>query len=263
MKDSTDRDYLLGIQYRDASNYGARVALHRRFRSNPQELPRSFMEHLQIPENGQVLEVGSGPGGYWAEIADTIPRSWQITVTDFSPGMVVHAQQRLAALDRPFTVMQADVQDLPFPDETFDAVIANFMLYHVPDRPRAFAEIQRVLRSGGRLFAMTHGERHMREFKDAVNRVAPGVLASGERGFSLENGAEQIRPWFDQVTLTRYPDALLVTEAEPLLAFLQSYRNLPSEQQTRAVRAEFEAELATHGVIHIGLDSGMVSGIRR
>ncbi|HEX6506457.1 MAG TPA: methyltransferase domain-containing protein [Chloroflexota bacterium] len=263
MKDLTDRDYLLQFQYRDASNYEARVALHRRFRSNPQELPRWFMEHLQVPENGRVLEVGCGPGGYWTEIADMIPRSWQITVTDFSVGMVAQARQRLAALDRPFTVMQADVQDLPFPDETFDAVIANFMLYHVPDRPRAFAKIHRVLRPGGRLFAMTHGGRHMHEFKDTVNRAAPGVLASGERGFSLENGANQLRPWFDQITLARYPDALLVTEAEPLIAFLRSYRNQLSEQQARAVRAEFEAELAIHGVIHIGLDSGMVSGVRR
>ena len=192
-----------------------------------------------------------------------IPPSWQITVTDFSSDMVAEAQHRLAALDRPFTVMQADVQDLPFPDEIFDAVIANFMLYHVPDRPRAFAEIHRVLRPGGRLFAMTHGEGHWHDFKDALKRVAPGVLASGERGFSLENGEEQLRPWFDQITLARYLDALLVTEVEPLLAFLRSGRNQLSEQEAQAVRAAFEAQLASRGVIHIGLDSGMVSAVRR
>jgi SAM-dependent methyltransferase len=191
-----------------------------------------------------------------------IPRSWQITVTDLSPGMVAHAKQRLAALDRPFTVMCADVQDLHFPDETFDAVIANFMLYHVPDRRRALIEIHRVLRSGGRLYAMTHGERHMKEFKDWVNRVAPGVLASGERDFSLENGEKRLRSWLDHITLARYPDALMVTEAEPLVSFLRSYPNQLSEEEERTTRASFEAELALYSVIRIGLDSGMISGVK-
>jgi ubiquinone/menaquinone biosynthesis C-methylase UbiE len=263
MKDTTDREYLLQRQYRDASNLQARSALHQRFHTNPQELPRWFVEHLEIPENGRVLEVGCGPGGYWPEIADLIPRSWNITVSDFSPGMVAEARRRLAALDRPFTVVRADVQDLPFPDRSFDAVIANFMLYHVPDRPCALAEFHRVLRPHGRLFVMTHGERHMREFRDLVNRVAPGVLASGERPFSLENGEEQMAPWFDRITLARYPDELRVTEAEPLLAALRSYRNQLTEEQERAIRAQIEAELAAHGAFRIGLDSGMLSGVRR
>jgi SAM-dependent methyltransferase len=263
MKDLTDRSYLLRLQYRDASNYSARAALHQRFRTNPQGLPRWFMEQLEIPENGQVLEVGCGPGGYWPEVADMIPRSWQITVSDFSPGMVEQARRQLAALDRSFTVVQADVQDLPLPDGSFNVVIANFMLYHVPDRSRAFAEIHRVLRPQGRLFAMTHGTRHMHEFRDMVIRAAPGVLSNGERGFSLENGEEQLLPWFDAIRVVRYPDALLVTEAEPLLAFLRSYQHALSDDQERAVRERIEAELAAHGVIRIGLDSGIVIGVRR
>src|SRR5947209_5349571 len=145
MKNLTDREYLLQRHYADASNLRARIALHQRFSTNPRGLPAWFMEQLEIPANGQVLEVGCGPGGYWAEVASMIPGSWQITVSDFSPGMVAQARQRLGALERPFTVVEADVQSLPFPDRSFDAVIANFMLYHVPDRSRALAEIHRVL----------------------------------------------------------------------------------------------------------------------
>ena len=170
-----------------------------------QGLPAWFIEQLHLPENGRILEVGCGPGGYWPEVAESIPPSWHITVSDFSPGMVAQARQRLAMLDRPFTVVQADVQSLPFPDGAFDAVIANFMLYHVPDRPRALAEIRRVLAAGGRLHAMTNGDRHMQEFKALVNRVVPGTIRQEELGFSLENGAVQLAPWFDEVRLVRYP----------------------------------------------------------
>jgi SAM-dependent methyltransferase len=96
MKNLTDRDYLLQRQYRDASNLEARIALNQRFSTNPQGLPRWFVEQLRIPENGRVLEVGCGPGSNWAEAAELIPRSWHITLSDFSPGMVAQARQRLA-----------------------------------------------------------------------------------------------------------------------------------------------------------------------
>ena len=263
MKNLTDRDYLLQQQYRDASNLRARIALHQRFSTNPQGLPCWFVKHLVIPEDGRVLEVGCGPGGYWAEVAEMIPPSWHITLSDFSPGMVAEARQRLAALDRSFTVIHADVQDLPFPDESFDAVIANFMLFHVPDRPRALAEIHRVLKSNGRLFAMTNGKAHMREFHELVNRVAPGTVRSKESGFSLENGAAQLAPWFDQIKLARYPDTLMVTEAEPLLAFIRSYVTGPSGEQERALREQIENELAAHGALTISKDSGMLTGVKR
>lgn len=263
MKNLTDRDYLLQRQYCDASNLEARIALHQRFSTNPQGLPCWFVEQLEIPEDGRVLEVGCGPGGYWAEVAEMIPRSWHITLSDFSPGMVAQARQRLAALDRPWTVVQADVQNLPFPDQSFDAVIANFMLYHVPDRPRALAEINCVLRPNGRLFAMTNGRRHMREFHDLVNRVAPGTVRSEEPGFSLENGTAQLAPWFDQIHLARYPDGLRVTEAEPLLAYVRSQSAGLSGDQERVLREEIQAELAAHGALNITKDCGMFTGVKR
>lgn len=263
MKNLTDQDYLLQRQYRDASNLEARVAVHQRFSTNPYGILRWFVEQLDIPENGRVLEVGCGPGGYWPEIADVIPRSWRITVSDFSPGMVAQARERLAALGRPFTVAQADVQQLPFPDRSFDAVIANYMLYHVPDRPRALTEIHRVLSQDGRLFAMTNGKGHMQEFIDLVNRVVPGIMRTGELGFSLENGAAQLAPWFDHIRVARYPDTLRVTEAEPLLSYVRSYAAELSTDTERALREQIEAEIAAHGAFTITKATGMLTGVKR
>jgi SAM-dependent methyltransferase len=263
MKNLTDQDYLLHRQYQDASNLDARVALHVRFSTNPKGVPRWWIEQLEIPENGRVLEVGCGPGGYWSEVAELIPRSWQITVSDFSPGMVAEARQRLASLDRPFTVVQADVQDLPFPDKSFDTVIANFMLFHVPDRPRAIKEIHRVLAPDGRLFAMTNSRQHMQVFRELVNRVVPGTARSDEPGFSLDNGAAQLAPWFDEVEGRRYPDSLAVTEAEPLLSLVRSWAIELGDDQMRAIRKKIEAELAAHGTVTIPKDTGMITAVKR
>jgi SAM-dependent methyltransferase len=263
MKNLTDRDYLLQRQYCDAANLRARIALHQRFGTNPQGLPAWFIEQLQISENGRILEVGCGPGGYWPEVEELIPRSWHITVSDFSPGMVAQARERLDRLDRPFTVVQADVQHLPFPDGAFDAVIANFMLYHVLERPRALAEIRRVLVTGGRIYALTNGDRHMHEFKELVNRVAPGTIRHEKLGFSLENGAAQLAPWFDAIRPVRYPDKLKVTETGPLLDYVRSNLSGLSSAQENALSQQIEGELARHGAFNITKDSGMFTGVKR
>ena len=60
--------------------------------------------------------------------------------------MLVSVQQHLAAQLPVADYAVLDLQALPFPEACFDAVIANHMLYHVPDRPRALAEVQRVLK---------------------------------------------------------------------------------------------------------------------
>jgi SAM-dependent methyltransferase len=263
MKNLTERDYLLQRQYGDAANLQARIAVHQAFSTNPQGLPRWFIEQVHIPEHGRILEVGCGPGGFWPEVRELIPRSWHITVSDFSPGMVAQARRRLAALDRPFTVAQADVQNLPFPDRSFDAVIANFMLYHVPDRPRALIEIHRVLAAGGRFFAMTNGRRHMQELKELVDRVAPGTIRDEELGFSLENGAAQLVPRFDPIRLERYPDALRVTAAEPLLAYTRSYVTGLHGDQEEALRLRIQEQIDTHGAFSITKDSGMFLSVKR
>ena len=120
MKNLTDSDYLLQRQYRDAGNLRARIALHQGFSTNHQGLPAWFIEQLHIPEKRVDTRGGLRPRGLLAQVAESIPPSWHITVSDFSPGMVSRAWQRLDMLHRPFTVMQADVQNLPFPDGAFD-----------------------------------------------------------------------------------------------------------------------------------------------
>ncbi len=142
-------------QYGDASNLNARIALHERFSANAYGWPRWVFDQLDLPDESHLLEIGCGAGGLWADNLDRIPAGWEITLTDASPGMLAEAQRNLS-IQRRFAFRLADAQKLPFEDGAFDAVIANHMLYHVPDRPRAFSEIARVLRDGGTLYAATY-----------------------------------------------------------------------------------------------------------
>jgi ubiquinone/menaquinone biosynthesis C-methylase UbiE len=152
-----------------------------------------------------------------------------------------------------------DAQSIPLPDASVDAVIANHMLYHVPDRTRAFSEIRRVLKSTGTFYAATNGLPHLREISQLQQRFGVGDdISVHSEAFRLENGKEQLTPWFSHVTMRRYEDGLRVTEADPLVAFILSQSDAYQADDSRmeALRAFVEEELAQKGVVQITKSAG-------
>jgi SAM-dependent methyltransferase len=223
----TDSDSLKSKQYKDSSNLGARIALHVDYSTNPVGVWDWFFNLLLAVggNSARILEVGCGRGDLWLQNANRIPQGWQVTLTDLSPGMLDDARQNLGNLADRFQMQTANVQDLEFDDAEFDIVIANFMLYHAPDRKQAIGELRRVLKPTGALFACTLGDDHMRQFWELVQRVDPTFESSDTRAshtFGLENGAEQIGSAFGDIVEIPYFCNLEVTEAQPLLAYLHS-----------------------------------------
>jgi ubiquinone/menaquinone biosynthesis C-methylase UbiE len=214
-----------------------------------------------------LLELGCGPGLLWLQNRDRIPEGWALTLSDFSPGMLQQARQNLGANGQQFKYEVIDAQSIPFADGSFDGVIANHMLYHVPDREQAFGEIRRVLRPGGRFYASTVGQTHMQELVELAHQFASGAeLWDGRpsESFLLENGREQISRWFPRVVLHRYEDALEITEAEPLVAYVAS--TISSSGGVRRRLQELlrflEKELTRRYAIHVTKDSGIFEAFR-
>jgi SAM-dependent methyltransferase len=251
-------------QYGTSANLDARIRLHAGFSTNRYGwLPWVFDQLLTLPATAVILEIGCGTGQLWAENADRIPAGWTITLSDQSVGMVAQAQAKLAPIIHPLTVEQIDAQQIPYAAGTFDAVIANHMLYHVPDLPQALAEFRRVLKPGGRLFAATNGKMHMVALGELAGRFDPRLNVKSFLAidhFQLENGAAQIEPYFPQVECPIYADALLVTEAAALVDYILSMA--PAElRQTisrQTLQAFIDAELAAHGgAITIAKSTGL------
>jgi len=256
-----DRGYV-SEQYRSASNLGTRVALHGRFSTNRYPWQRWVFDGFDLPGEARILEVGCGPGNLWAENLDRLPDGWNVTLTDASPGMIREAGDRLD--DEHFRFRLADAQELPFEGGAFDAVIANHVLYHVPDRGRAVSEMSRVLGPAGVLYASTNGRDHNREMGRLLRVLFPARPDDDYHqagiGFSLENGGEQLRRRFSTVSLLRRKDSLFVTEVRPLVDYLLSGTAAHAaghDGDVAGLTRSLERELALRGGIHVTKDTGM------
>lgn len=255
-----DPAYLHDDQYRNSANLRARIALHEGFSTNPYPWLRWVFDQFALPATARVLEVGCGPATLWQKNAERIPPDWQITLSDFSAGMLADAQRTLADVAHHFTLREANIQELPFADGAYDAVIANHMLYHVPDLDRGLGEVRRVLAPDGTFYAATNGVRHLSEIEWLLQRFDP-TLKGGfamRGGFALENGAALLGSHFATVELRQYEDALVVTDAAPLAAFICSgHIGKQIGARRSALEAFIEHEIVANGPIHITKASGI------
>jgi ubiquinone/menaquinone biosynthesis C-methylase UbiE len=111
-----------------------------------------------------------------------------------------------------------DVQELPFADGAFDCVVANWMLYHVPDVDLGLAEIARVLKPGGRLVAATSGQHHLGELWTLVGRDRTTEPAR----FHSENGEAMLRPHFAHVERNDVEGSVTFADADSARAYVTS-----------------------------------------
>ena len=258
MRTLSNQDYLRR-QYRDSSNLSARVGLHVRFSTEEYPWFHWVFDHFDIPENGRVLELGCGTGLLWRENLGRIPHGRSMTLSDASQGMVQEVEQSLHHTDLKFTFEVVEAQSIPYEKHSFDVVIANHMLYHVPDLARALSEIRRVLQPEGRLYTTTVGLNHMAELTEVPRKLGIGTSDSSDHTvaqFNLDNGAEKLAQWFAEVEVKRRKGALVVTEAAPLIDYLMSYLCI-SDEEAVELHAYFDREIQLKGAFQITTESGI------
>ena len=251
-------------QYRTAAGLEARRQIYR-FSQDRTPWQRWVFDHLALSADCRLLELGCGTGRLWLENAGRLPPGWTILLTDFSAGMVEEARRTLAGMAHRFAFAVANAQAIPLAAASVDAVVANHMVYHVPDKPALFAEVRRVLRPGGRFYAATNGtgggelEALLRRFdaalQTAVEReMAVAMAATHPRTFTLENGQEQLAPWFGRVTTHRFAGATVVPEVEPIVAYvlsMPSYRRYLEGERLAAFRRFVAAEIDRAGAFRM------------
>jgi SAM-dependent methyltransferase len=221
---STDQHYLRESQYKDPGNLNVRIALHAKYSKSDQPWFRWLAARVAWPDHADVLEAGCGSGNLWQNIDPLLPHV-RLTLTDLSEGMVEAAARVVAPLEHVELVnaQACDVQELPFPDDAFDVVVANHMLYHVPDPGRAVAEFARVLRPAGALLAATNGPDHLSELRE-MSRQAIGWsgLDYTDGRFGRSTGEAILGRAFGLVEWHDHPTTMVVTDPADVIAFILS-----------------------------------------
>ena len=123
---------------------------------------KRLLEALVLSPGERVLEIGPGTGYYTFDIAQALAQG-QVDIFDVQQEMLTHvmreANRRGVTNVRPTL---GDAQRLPFPDDSFDAVVLVTVLGEIPDQQQALREVARVLKPGGRLVVgELFGDPHM------------------------------------------------------------------------------------------------------
>lgn len=248
-------------QYNTADKLNTRISIHSKYSTNKQGFGNWVTSHYRIREGMSVLELGCGTGDMWAGKQDMISRCSRFILSDFSEGMLNKARETL----RDYSGIEyrvIDIQDIPFEDGTFDVVIANMMLYHVPDLSCGLREVSRVLKEDGTFFCATYGENGMMEYIYSLFRDHQ-VQNQVNRNFTLQNGEEKLRPFFSEIQKDLYVDALEVTNVEDMVDYIFSLTGMSDLQ--KIPRDEVRTVLEKHacdGILHVPKEYGMFIAIK-
>lgn len=243
-------------QYHTARNLNTRISIHEKYSTNRQPFGDWIMSHYEIKAGSRILELGCGTGDMWKNKLSLLNNGSHLTLTDFSSGMLETAKERIgASANVDFKVV--DIQNISYEDNAFDIVIANMMLYHVPDLDKGLSEVRRVLKPDGVFYCATYGEHGIMEF---INNALQEYQISGQIGktFTLQNGADILTRHFSSAEKRTREDSLAVTHIPDFVDYVLSLSSLSglSNASAELLSLAFERK-SVNGTLHIPKEYGM------
>lgn len=234
-------------QYKTTDNLNTRISIHAKYSTNKQGFNNWIFSHYDLPADSRVLEVGCGTGDLWKSKLHLVDRSVELTLTDFSENMLSNAQENLGQQDN-VTYGIVNIENIPYPENRFDRVIANMMLYHVPDLNQGLSEVKRVLNADGVFYCATYGENGIMPFIAGLFKEY-GIEDTSNKNFTLQNGYGILKKYFSHIQRLDYEDSLAVTDVDDVLDYIYSLTNMSSL-----------AKLGRH-ILKEGLEKEMVNGV--
>lgn len=130
--------------YYDTFNSILSMGIDRRWR-------RRLALSLELTPGARVLDVATGTGAVAVAIARATGGTVSVTACDLNERMLAVAERHITRQGAPVELLRCDAMQLPFEDDSFDAVTLAFAVDDMPDREGCMHEMRRVLRPGGRI----------------------------------------------------------------------------------------------------------------
>jgi ubiquinone/menaquinone biosynthesis C-methylase UbiE len=225
-------------QYGDSRKLAARARLHKEYTIAEIGWFAWVAKQLPLKSGDRVLDIGCGPGWFWAATTRLLPDGLDLTLADLSPGMADEAMKRCQSLSFGSLRSQpADAAALPFDDGSFDIVIAMHMLYHLPNPAAGIAEMYRVLKPGGFLAVTTNDVSNLRDLYALTTVFGSAPVDPAGVAFGYDTADQLMRSQFGNVTLAQHPACLRITDPEDVFLALTSYP--PGDEASEAQLIKF------------------------
>lgn len=166
---------------------------------------RFAVEISGVKAGDKVLDIAGGSGDLSKLFAKKVGANGQVILTDINASMLGVGRDRMLDAGLSVPALQCDAEKLPFPDNHFDCVIVAFGLRNMTHKDKALAEMQRVLKVGGRLLVLEFSKvwQPLSKIYDAYSfKLLPfmgKILAKDSESYQYL--AESIRMHPDQETL--------------------------------------------------------------
>ncbi len=191
-------------------------------------------DYVNIKQGEHVLDLGSGAGNDCFVARSIVGENGKVTGLDFSDKMLEKARLNNEKMGyKNVSFVKGDIESIPLPDNSVDVVISNCVLNLVPDKTKAFSEIRRVMKPGGRLSVsdiVIRGDLPQ-ELRDAVAlyagcisgalKIDEYIQAFKEAGFeNPETKKEKHLPISDRLILKHSTEKALADFKEGLVEVL-------------------------------------------
>lgn len=173
---------------------------------------RVFRNWTNLAPGGQALDVACGTAELALIMAQQVGATGSVVGVDLSPGMVAIGQRKIERLGmgNRITLSVGNALDLPHPDNSFDCVATGFAMRNVADIERAFAEMARVARPGGRVLCLELSRPVNPLFRLPYslyfNHIVPWLGRWNERRFARQNDTQLLPYTWLPESLKHFPD---------------------------------------------------------
>lgn len=257
--------YTKNLQRLSSSQYASADKLHARWALYEYSIPKldihlTGINHLKLKGAEDILEVGRGDGSILVNLRGSLHKGklvgLEINDGMFRESVEIQKKENFQPLIE-FIIGSAD--NLPFPDKSFDVILAFFMLYHMPDIQKTLREWKRILKDSGKILISTgstlNKPKHKKFKKMAAALIGKTVSPQFNSSFNLENAEKQLNNTFKIVERFVYEGQIKIEKAQPYLNAFNSIRDMyePTPSDTdweiaeNAVRMEIEKEIAQNG----------------
>ncbi|MCK5128657.1 MAG: methyltransferase domain-containing protein [Clostridiales bacterium] len=245
-------------QYKNSKNLNTRISIYDKYKKGGNS--NAWIQDTYTFFDGcSILEFGSGSGKDWKNNILEVSEKYYLTLSDFSQGMVDELKSKYGKYSN-VEIMQMDIQNAPIEDDSKDFIIANAMLYHVPDKDKALNEVKRILKPDGIFYATTMGSKSIFHYlKETLHEAASSASLPYEISFTLQNGKKYLNKYFSDVKIIYDRGLVKITDTKDLIDFIYSIPSIEGleEKDRNKITEYYEKKKNNDGFITIEIEYGM------